>query len=90
MNYITVRGFEMAHAATPWEPPTAAQPGMIGPNWAKGWIIENNDLHDAKCSAVSLGKEVSTGDNDFSKWQRKPGYQYQMEAVFRGRRKEIL
>jgi len=83
INYITVRGFEMAQAATRWAPPTADQTGMIGANWSKGWIIENNRFHDAKCSAVSLGKEVSTGDNDCSKWHKKPGYQYQMEAVFR-------
>ena len=59
LDYITVRGFELAHAATPWAPPTADQPGLIGPNWAKGWIIEDNIIHDAKCSAVSLGKEGS-------------------------------
>src|SRR5919112_765002 len=58
LDSITVRGFELAHAATPWTPPTADQPGLIGPNWAKGWIIEDNVIHDAKCSAISLGKEV--------------------------------
>lgn len=84
-NYITVRGFEMAHAATPWAPPTADQPGLIGPNWSRGWVIENNMIHDAKCSAVSLGKEASTGDNDFTKWHRKPGYQNQLETVFKAR-----
>jgi hypothetical protein len=83
MNYITVRGFEMAHAATPWAPPTADQPGLLGTNWSKGWIIENNIIHDSKCSAVSIGKEASTGHNLCSRHQRKPGYQYQMEAVFR-------
>ena len=31
----------MAQAACPWAPPTADQPGLIGPNWAKGWVIEN-------------------------------------------------
>ena len=82
INYITVRGFEMAQAATAWAPPTAEQVGIIGPNWSKGWIIENNIFHDAKCSAISLGKEKTTGDNNFSKWRKKPGYQYQMEAVF--------
>lgn len=82
MNYITVRGFEMAHAASPWAPPTADQPGLLGPNWSKGWIIENNDIHDAKCSGISLGKEASTGDNYYTKWNKKPGYQYQMESVF--------
>jgi len=83
LNYITVRGFEMAQAATRWAPPTAGQIGLIGPNWSKGWVIENNRIHDAKCSAISLGKESTTGDNDCSKWHRKPGYQYQMEAVFK-------
>lgn len=82
-DYITVRGFEMAQAATTWAPPTADQRGLIGPHWSKGWIIENNIIHDAKCSGISIGKEKSTGDNDCSKYHRKPGYQYQMEAVFK-------
>ena len=82
VNYITVRGFEMAHAATPWAPPTADQIGMLGPNWSRGWIIEDNILHDAKCSAISLGKEGSTGHNMHSRFMKKPGYQYQQEAVF--------
>lgn len=85
INYITVRGFEICQAATPWAPPTANQVGMIGPYWAKGWVIEENDIHDAKCSAVSLGKEKSTGDNEFTRDRKKPGYQYQMEAVFLAR-----
>jgi len=63
LDYITVRGFELAHAASPWAPPTADQPGLIGPNWAKGWVIEDNVIHDAKCSAISIGKEGSTGHN---------------------------
>jgi hypothetical protein len=83
MNYITVRGFEMAQAASPWAPPTADQPGLLGVNWSKGWIIENNIIHDAKCSAISIGKEASTGHNLCSRRHQKPGYQYQMEAVFR-------
>jgi hypothetical protein len=83
LNYITVRGFEMAQAACPWTPPTADQPGLLGVNWSKGWIIENNIIHDAKCSAISIGKEASTGHNLSSRRHQKPGYQYQMEAVFR-------
>jgi hypothetical protein len=82
LDYITVRGFEMAHAATPWAPPTADQPGLIGPNWAKGWIIEDNVIHDSKCSAISLGKEASTGHNYATLRGDKPGYQYQLESVF--------
>lgn len=85
LNYITVRGFEMMHAATSWAPPTAMQEGLIGANWSKGWVIEDNIIHDAKCSGISIGKEGSTGDNDFTKYHRKPGYQYQMEAVFKAR-----
>lgn len=83
MNYITVRGFEMAQAACPWTPPTADQPGLLGANWSRGWIIENNIIHDAKCSGISLGKEASTGHNLSIRRRQKPGYQYQMEAVFR-------
>ncbi len=83
LNFITVRGFEMAQAACPWTPPTADQPGLLGVNWSKGWIIENNIIHDAKCSAISIGKEASTGHNLSSRRHQKPGYQYQMEAVFR-------
>src|SRR4051794_36088510 len=86
IDYITVRGFELAHAASPWAPPTADQPGLIGPNWAKGWIIEDNVIHDAKSSAVSLGKEASTGHNYATTRRDKPGYQYQLESVFSARR----
>lgn len=87
IDYITVRGFEMTHAATPWTPPTADQPGLIGPNWSKGWIIEYNIIHDSKCSAISLGKEASTGNNYRSIRKDKPGYQYQLESVFTAKRK---
>jgi hypothetical protein len=85
LDYITVRGFELAQAACPWTPPTADQPGLIGPNWAKGWIIEDNVIHDAKCSAISLGKEASTGHNFAAERGDKPGYQYQLESVFDAR-----
>ncbi len=82
LDFITVRGFELCHAATPWAPPTADQPGLIGPNWARGWIIEDNVIHDSKCVAISIGKEASTGDNNYTHRGDKPGYQYQLESVF--------
>lgn len=82
VDFVTVRGFELCHAASPWAPPTADQPGLIGPNWAKGWIIEDNHIHDAKCSAISLGKERTTGHNYSTERGDKPGYQYQLESVF--------
>ena len=84
-DYITVRGFELAQAACPWTPPTADQPGLIGPNWAKGWVIEDNVIHDAKCSAITIGKEASTGHNFATARGDKPGYQYQLESVFTAR-----
>lgn len=85
VDFITVRGFELCQAATQWAPPTANQPGLVGPNWARGWVIEDNDIHDATCSAVSLGKEASTGDNYATDRGDKPGYQYQLESVFSAR-----
>ncbi len=85
-NYITVQGFEIAQAACQWAPPTSDQTGMLGCNWSKGWIIEDNILHDAKCSGISIGKEASTGENISTRTHRKSGYQYQMEAVFLAKR----
>ena len=85
LDYITVKGFELTCAATWYAPPTGDQVGLIGPHWAKKWIIEDCEIHDSKCSAVSLGKEISTGDNLCTKTGRKPGYTYQMEAVFLAR-----
>lgn len=62
-NYITVHGFTMRHAATPWAPPTAEQIGLIGTHWSKGWIIENNCVSHSICSGISLGKYGDKWDN---------------------------
>ena len=63
VNYITVRGFTMMHAATPWAPPTAEQIGLIGTHWSKGWIIENNDISYSTCVGITLGKYGDQWDN---------------------------
>jgi len=63
INYITVRGFTMRHAATPWAPPTAEQVGLIGTHWSKGWIIENNTVAHSKCVGITLGKYGDAWDN---------------------------
>ncbi|MFW6290468.1 MAG: right-handed parallel beta-helix repeat-containing protein, partial [Mariniphaga sp.] len=63
INYITVKGFHMSQAATQWAPPTAEQIGLIGTNWSKGWIIENNTISDSKCSGITLGKHGDEYDN---------------------------
>jgi alpha-L-arabinofuranosidase len=62
-NYISVRGFTMRHAATPWAPPTAEQIGLIGTHWSKGWIIENNVVSHSTCSGIALGKYGDQYDN---------------------------
>jgi hypothetical protein len=62
-NYITVRGFTLEQAATPWSPPTAEQIGLIGTNWSKGWIIENNTIQYSTCTGITLGKHGDEFDN---------------------------
>jgi alpha-L-arabinofuranosidase len=62
-NFITVRGFTMRHAATPWAPPTAEQVGLIGTHWSKGWIIENNRISHSISTGVTLGKHGDEFDN---------------------------
>ncbi len=62
-NYITVRGFMLKHAATPWAPPTAEQVGLIGTHWSKGWVIENNVVSHSICSGIALGKYGDQWDN---------------------------
>jgi alpha-N-arabinofuranosidase len=63
INYITIRGFTLEHAATPWAPPTAEQIGLIGTHWSKGWIIEDNVIRYSTCVGVTLGKYGDEFDN---------------------------
>ncbi len=53
VGYITLRGFNVNKAATNWAPPAAYQEGMIGPNWSKGWIIEDCEVWGSRCSGIS-------------------------------------
>ena len=62
-NFITVRGFALRHAATPWAPPTAEQIGLIGTHWSRGWIIEDNHISHSVCSGIALGKHGDAYDN---------------------------
>lgn len=62
-NFITVRGFILRDAATPWAPPTAEQVGLIGTHWSKGWIIEDNQVSHSVCSGIALGKHGDEWDN---------------------------
>lgn len=62
-NFITVRGFTMSQAATPWAPPTSEQVGLIGTHWSRGWIIESNTVSFSMCAGISLGKYGDEFDN---------------------------
>ncbi len=63
IDFLTVRGFLMRHAATQWAPPTAEQIGLIGTHWSKGWIIEDNVITHSVCTGVTLGKYGDRWDN---------------------------
>jgi hypothetical protein len=70
-NFITVRGFTLEHAATPWAPPTAEQVGLIDTHWSKGWIINHPELRRDTPWQVEHGTEIASlmntkdGDNRF-------------------------
>ncbi|MGN1027596.1 MAG: right-handed parallel beta-helix repeat-containing protein [Faecousia sp.] len=81
-NYITVSGLTLRQAATQWAPPTAFQPGLIGPHWSKGWIIENCTISESRCAGISLGKRMDIQDNLWSRDHRKGGAQTYTEIVF--------
>ncbi len=82
INYITLSGFTVTKAATQWAPPTAYQEGMIGPHWAKGWIIEDCDVSHARCSGISLGKYLQpNNDNKWSTKYYKDGTQTERDAI---------
>ena len=83
VNYITVSGFYLAHAATQWAPPTAEQEGLIGPYWSKGWIIENNYIAYSKCSGISIGKDRKSGHNEWTNLKVKHGTQRERDVIFK-------
>ena len=82
VGYITLDGFKVCMAATQWAPPTAYQEGMVGPHWSKGWIIENCDIYESKCSGISLGKYLQpNNDNKWLKWKYKDGTQTERDCI---------
>lgn len=82
-DYITVRGFRMAHAATQWAAPTAEQIALLGTHWSNGWVIENNEFSHSKCACVSLGKDRATGHNVWTRNPRKDGATHYNEVILR-------
>ncbi len=63
IDNIHVRGFTLRNAATNWAPPSSEQKAVIGTNWSRGWVIENNTISHSKCSGLSLGKYGDGTDN---------------------------
>lgn len=63
IDYIHVSGFTLRNAATNWAPPSSEQKAVIGTNWSRGWVIENNIISHSKCSGLSLGKYGDGTDN---------------------------
>jgi len=87
VGYITLSGFCIRQAATQWAPPTAYQEGMVGPHWSKGWIIEDCEISDSKCSGISLGKYLQpTNDNKWSTKFTKDGTQTERDAICQAQR----
>ncbi len=81
-GFITLSGFTVSKAATQWAPPTAYQEGMIGPHWSKGWIIEDCEVFESKCSGISLGKYCQpNNDNKWLKWKFKDGTQTERDCI---------
>lgn len=85
VGYITVSGFNINKAATTWAPPAAFQDGMIGPHWSKGWIIEDCEISNSKCSGISLGKYLDPDNNHYFTYKQvKSPTQMERDAVCRG------
>ena len=82
IGYIILSGFTVRQAATKWAPPTAYQDGMIGPHWSKGWIIEDCDIYESKCSGISIGKYYQAdNDNKWLYYKYKDGTQTERECI---------
>ncbi len=85
-GYITLDGFKICMAASQWAPPTAYQDGMVGPHWSKGWIIENCEIFESKCSGISLGKYLQPeNDNKWLKEKYKDGTQTERDCICQAR-----
>ena len=88
INYITVKGLKISQAATQWSAPTSEQVGIIGPNWSKGWIIEDCEVSYSRCVGICLGKERASGHNLWTLYRKDKGYMKcgfnrEIEAIFK-------
>jgi len=64
LDYITVDGFTIMHAANNWAPPTQTpQVGAIGPREGRSWIIENCTIENARSVGISIGRHDDWSGN---------------------------
>lgn len=83
-SYISLKGFVFCRAACTWAPPTAFQDGMVGAHWSKGWVIEDCELYQAKCSGISIGKHLQPGnENKWASGSKKSGTQNERDVICR-------
>ena len=90
INYITVRGFVLRNAATPWAPPSAGQFGIISAYWCKGWIIEDNEICYSSCCGIALGKYSDEFDNSNVQGAADPYTECVRRALKHGWNKETV
>ncbi len=84
IDYITLSGLVLCKSACQWAPPTARQEGLTGPNWAKGWVIEDCEVYGARCVGITVGKHAEPDfDNEWTKKRRRHGAQTQRDTVLR-------
>ncbi len=84
IDYLTVSGFTLSQAATPWSPPTTEQVGLIGTNWSKGWIIEDNTITHSRCTGITLGKYFDRLDGMIHDYGFNAHYQTVKRVLARG------
>lgn len=69
-NYITVDGLHLMHAATRWAPPGSEQVGVIGPNQARNWIIQNCIVEYGKTAGISIGGPFPETPDFKTAWEK--------------------
>ena len=83
INYITVQGFHMSQAACQWSTAADEQIALLGTNWSKGWLIENNVITHSKNIGIALGKDRESGHRECFNNPDVPGYKVYNDVIER-------
>ena len=77
-DYIALRGIAFRDAAPTWAHPRGEQPGVVGTNWSRGWMIEDCEISGSCCAGLTLGKCANDFDSfwydpkqSFSLWGKR-------------------